>query len=116
MPFLTEPLYRDLSDGHRAVLMQDLVFTTECGRVRVRVPMGFVTDWASVPRVLWPIFPPRGPWNRAAIVHDFLCVEGDRFLADAIFRVAMRETNVPRWRKLLMYYAVRFYSWWVGGK
>lgn len=36
------------------------------------VPAGFVTDLASVPRMVWSFYPPDGPWAKAAIIHDFL--------------------------------------------
>lgn len=36
------------------------------------VPAGFVTDLASIPRLVWSIYPPDGPWVKAAVVHDFL--------------------------------------------
>jgi hypothetical protein len=96
-------------------LQQLLVFSTTCHSsigLRVSVPRGFVTDFASVPRLFWPIFPPSGKWNRAAVVHDYLCTTKtcSRFMADAVFREAMRELGVPRWRRVLMYYAVRAYS------
>ena len=38
------------------------------------IPKGFVSDCATVPWILWRFAPPFGPWNRAAVVHDFLCV------------------------------------------
>ena len=38
----------------------------------VMVPVGFVTDLASVPRALWDLFPPEGRYTEAAIVHDYL--------------------------------------------
>jgi hypothetical protein len=36
------------------------------------IPVGYVTDFASVPPILWSIFPPIGKYNRAALIHDFL--------------------------------------------
>lgn len=38
----------------------------------VLVSAGYVTDFASVPRWLWSLFPPIGKYNRAALVHDYL--------------------------------------------
>lgn len=32
----------------------------------------YVTDFASVPQILWSLIPPIGRYNRAALVHDFL--------------------------------------------
>lgn len=80
--------------------------------LKVTVPAGFQTDLASIPRLFWRIFPPMGPWNKAAVVHDFLysVPECSSFLADAIFREAMAQLKVPLWRRVVMYYAVRAYS------
>lgn len=36
------------------------------------VPAGFVTDLASIPRLVWTFYPPDGPWVKAPVVHDFL--------------------------------------------
>ena len=79
------------------------------GEVTVFVPEGFITDFASVPRPLWPIFPPAGQWCEAAVIHDYLYSTKtcSRFLADAIFRECMHQLGVPMWRRVLMYYAVR---------
>jgi len=103
----------------------------------ITVPAGFLTDFASVPKrvpltwvpkwfktalpswlgwvgrigiPLWSIFPPWGRHNKAAVLHDWL-YRGkivDRFLADAIFRYVMKELKVPFWKRVVMFYAVRF--------
>jgi hypothetical protein len=39
---------------------------------KVDVPVGFVTDFASVPKMFWSILPPSGTYTQAAIVHDFM--------------------------------------------
>jgi len=39
----------------------------------IPIPAGFVTNFASVPRILWPILPPRGKYAPATIEHDYLC-------------------------------------------
>ena len=36
------------------------------------IPAGYVTDFASVPPLLWSLFPPIGKYNRAALIHDYL--------------------------------------------
>lgn len=75
----------------------------------ITVPAGFVTDLASVPRILWPIFPPNGKYAKAAIVHDYLYSQGSvsRLYADKVFAEAMKVLRVPSWKIKLMYYAVR---------
>lgn len=79
------------------------------GGLVVTVPAGFETDFASIPRPLWSIFPPAGAWAEAAVVHDYLCglPNVSRFLGDAIFRELMARLGVPLWKRVVMYYAVR---------
>lgn len=78
----------------------------------IDVPVGYITDLASVPRALWSIFPPHGRYAKAAIVHDFLYANaiGDKAFADDVFLEAMTVLDVPRWRRLLMYWAVRLFG------
>ncbi len=82
--------------------------------VSIEIPEGFETDFASIPRILWPLFPPDGPWLEASIVHDYCYREQvpfSRFFADALFRELMARYGVPRWRRVLFYYAVRLCGW-----
>lgn len=83
------------------------------GGIRVSVPEGFVTDYASIPRPLWWLYPPDGSYALPAVVHDYLYrnCRCSRFLADAIFRDAMRSVGVPVLRRIAIYYAVRFFGW-----
>lgn len=64
----------------------------------VTVPKGFVTDLASVPRILWSVLPKTGRYAYAAIVHDYLywvqptgVVRRD---ADEILETAMKRSGV----------------------
>lgn len=77
------------------------------------VPAGFVTDFASIPRGLWNIFPPTGPYAPAAVLHDFMYVRawGTKAEADKIFRKSMKQLGVPYWKRWSMWAAVR-----IGGK
>lgn len=79
------------------------------------VPAGFVTDLASVPRILWTLLPPHGRYAKAAILHDYLLTlsrkrQLSRYEADIIFYEAMRVLNVPMWQAWLMYKAVSLYT------
>jgi hypothetical protein len=77
------------------------------------IPAGFETDLASVPRILWPFFPPYGFHLRAAIVHDYLYARRtivDRGRADAIFLAIMLRYGVRPWRARAMYLAVRLFG------
>ncbi len=90
---------------------REVVFRHGAGRAVV-VPVGTETDLASVPRWLQWLCPRLGPWDQAAVVHDYLCQKMgcSRFIADAIFREAMAALGVPLWRRVSMYYAVRLYA------
>ena len=83
------------------------------GGIEVTVPAGFETDFASIPRLLWGLYPPDGSYALPAVAHDYLyrrcgC---SRFLADAMFRDMMRAERVPLVRRMLIYYAVRCFGW-----
>lgn len=80
------------------------------------VPKGFVTDLASIPRILSPLFPKVGDNLPAAVLHDWLyskkCTEKvDRKEADIFFLNMMAKWGVKPWRRYLMYYAVRLFGW-----
>jgi hypothetical protein len=79
------------------------------------VPANFDTDLASVPRFFWRLFPPCGTYLEAAVIHDYLYVQGgngsDRKRADAIFLEAMKELNVGPVSRRLIWLAVRGFGW-----
>lgn len=37
----------------------------------ILIPLGFEMDFASIPRIFWPILDPTGPLLVASIIHDF---------------------------------------------
>lgn len=94
----------------------DHLFST--GHVTVTVPHGFRTDLASIPNALAFLYDPAGRHQQAAVFHDYLYATRKvrRFEADAIFRVAMIDSGVAKWRALTMYYAVRMFGWLAWGK
>jgi hypothetical protein len=73
------------------------------------VPVGFRTDFASVPTVFVWLIPRYGVYTKAAILHDFLCrlAPVSRADADGIFRRALRELGVSALRRWIMWAAVR---------
>lgn len=84
-------------------------------RTTVTVPEGFITDFASTPKALYSIFPPVGIYNKAAMVHDFLysgeCpLKIERAQADLFFLQAMAVLKVPKWKRKLMYFAVKLFG------
>ncbi len=109
--FATALIVRPEPDGRSWTLMEPLVYETDFATIEV--PAGTMTDFASTPRLLWPIFPPFGRYNRAAVIHDYLYRNGlaTRARADAIFLEAMKATGVATWRRVFMYLAVRAFGW-----
>lgn len=78
----------------------------------IRIPAGTITDLATVPRVLWTLFPPHGRYAKAAIVHDYLYANAinTKAWADNVFLEAMTVLGVPAWRRMTMYWAVRLFG------
>lgn len=87
----------------------------------VIVPAGFLTDGASVPRILWWLLPPWSAYSQAAAVHDYLLeyatsyhhgrqVNVTRGQADRVFRDAMRVAGIGTWPRQVMYVGVRLWG------
>lgn len=98
------------------VLTAPLVWTGTQGDTFC-VPPGFVTDFATVPRVLHWLVSPYGAYTRAAVLHDWLIETminyPDRSLrvssrdVDGIFRRVMHDLGVAWSTRWLMWAAVR---------
>lgn len=82
---------------------------------QVHIPAGYLTDGASVPRVLWASVPPWGPYGPAVVVHDQLCdswtiwkrgalVDIDREEVDRMLEEAMLALDVDSYtrRKIML--------------
>jgi hypothetical protein len=69
------------------------------------VPEFFDTDLASVPRILWAIYPPFGRYMTAAIVHDYVCRKTDIPLRHChyIFYLLMRRDGVDIFTRFMFY-------------
>lgn len=76
---------------------------------KITVPEGFRTDLASVPIPARWLIPKSGRYNQAAVLHDYLYTIQDRPRkeVDRIFLEAMGVLGVPKWKRWVMYRAVR---------
>ena len=100
---------------------------------RVVVPVGFVTDGASIPPFLWPVFGhPFEDFGKSGVLHDFLyrspliehhygdgrieLVRVSRSRADSIFRESAKVLNLPAWKRAGAWAGVRLFGWWVWRK
>lgn len=99
-----------------AELTGDLVY--EYGETRIIVPIGFRTDFASVPRIPGIYDLLGGIARAAAVVHDYLYREGlfDRKTCDDIFLAAMKDQGVCFVKRRLLYWGVRLFGgpYWKG--
>lgn len=75
----------------------------------VTVQKGFVTDFASIPRIFWSALRPDGEYAYAAVVHDYLYWEQTRSRdeADQILKMAMEDFKVGTVTAGAIYGAVR---------
>ncbi|MBK1832742.1 DUF1353 domain-containing protein [Roseibacillus ishigakijimensis] len=96
-------------DGEHWMVASPLIYERASTGEVYEVPEGFVTDFASIPRPLWPIYPKTGRYQLAAVVHDFLYWEQTttRKEADEIFLAGMIESDVPKKDRTVIYQAVR---------
>ncbi len=83
-------------------------------KMKIVVPNGFDTDFASTPWFLHRFFPPAGKYAPVAVLHDYLyrkAANCPRVLADAVFRVGMKQLGVGRIKRWIMWAAVRLFGW-----
>ena len=80
---------------------------------RITAEAGFITDFASIPRLFWSFYPKMGIHSGPAIIHDLLYINQSRTRAesDAIFLEALGVMKVPYLRRHLFYAAVRVGGW-----
>lgn len=79
------------------------------------VPSGFITDFASVPRIPLAYWLTGDSAHMSAVLHDWLCrelyPEHMTWLEAAdVFREAMEAEGVRAWRRWMMYWAVRLFG------
>jgi hypothetical protein len=104
------------------MLIDDLVFYSEEYRGRFVAPAGFQTDLASIPRVVWTLFPKVGLHDKAAVIHDAAYANAlttfheDRYarrriftaktVADTLFDEGMKAAGVKGIARWFMQHAV----------
>ena len=112
---------QQLEDGYHWRIFEP--FTYHIGEPNsdtfVSVPRGFVTDFASIPRGLWNVWPPAaGKHSKPAVIHDVCYTRGyvergqhritiSRKDADDILKEAMAVTGVNWLSRQLIYAGVR---------
>ena len=112
-----------LADGKTWYLREELGYDVdeEGSGDKVNVPVGFLTDFASVPRAFWWLLPRWGRYGNAAVIHDFLYWEQGRTRkeADRIFLEGMEVLGVSGLIRYTLFAAVRLFGWlgwWARGR
>ncbi len=115
MSRFTRPLIvSPLPDGRSWVLRQEFSYDIgyEGSGEFITIPLGFVTDFASIPRFFWNIFPKWGKYGNAAVVHDYLY--WDQFFSrektDKIFLEGMEILDVKKITRNVIYKSVRIFG------
>jgi hypothetical protein len=124
---VTDDLGQTLMRDGRVVwrLLDPLYWMADSGDTSpmITVPAGFETDLASIPRLARGLIPSSGPWQRAAVIHDWLyATQGSwglapphfkltRAQADNVFRDAMAAAGVNWITRQAMWTAVRIGGW-----
>ena len=121
-----DPLILEYIDGKKWKVVHhfDYAIGAPDGYPIVDVPAGFITDFASVPRILWNILPPTGKYGKAAVVHDRLyqdpylkmCADYPPFkvtrdFADLVLLEAMEVLEVGWLTRWVIYLGVRTGGW-----
>lgn len=80
----------------------------------VTIPYGFVTDFASVPKLFWSAISPIGKTKLASLIHDYIYVTQiyDRDFADKEFYKWLQFLQPNKYvRNKVMYYCVNFFGY-----
>lgn len=114
-----------LNDSDKSVL-NDIpgIKCTKAGMLTV--PIGYITDLASIPRLCWMFIAPFDV-ARAAVIHDILYEKINvafnagallkrspyRRVADKVFKEGMLSASpsISKWKVYSCYYAVRWFGW-----
>lgn len=118
--FLDVLIVEEISDSVFEVVDHDFRYQSDLESTNpenapwvIRVPVGFQTDFASIPRVPF-IYDALGDTaHEAATIHDFLYFSAicTRAVADNVLYEAMGVLQMPIWRRWPIYLGVRVGGW-----
>ena len=75
MSTYTKALQVELLDGKYWKVLEgfEYYFLKDDIKHTITIPEGYITDFASIPRFFHPYITPHDIYNKAAVVHDYLC-------------------------------------------
>lgn len=79
-----------------------------------KIPKGFITDFASIPRIFWNIYSPhQANTIKSAIIHDYLYTNAanvQRSYADDVFYNELLQDDVNIGQAILFWVSVRIFG------
>jgi hypothetical protein len=113
---IVEPLDKE-RDGNGLFRLDEDFWAEDEVHGPITVRAGYVTDFASIPRLARWLIPTTGRSAKAAVLHDWVLAMGvteptreQRSWAHGIFDRALRSAGCPSWRRWLMVRFVRLWS------
>lgn len=102
--------FKPFVDGRNWIVRERLTYRIGISQDSLTVPVGFVTDLASIPPALQSFIQQNGPSLLPAVVHDYLYWKQTctREQSDQILLLAMIEHAVPEAQRFAIYQAVHF--------
>jgi hypothetical protein len=102
--------FKPFVDGRNWIVRERLTYRIGISQDSLTVPVGFVTDLASIPPALESFIQQNGPSLLPAVVHDYLYWKQTctRDQSDQILLLAMIEHAVPEAQRFAIYQAVHF--------
>jgi hypothetical protein len=100
------------AEGTYWFLQSPLIYEDSASNT-VTVPVNFVTDFASIPRILWSLLPKWDGYGLPSVVHDYLYWERKgrtRRNVDQLMLSAMKDQHVEAFRRCLIYTALRLFG------
>jgi hypothetical protein len=112
--FLDALCVTEISDSVFEVAEHPFRYDSDLAARRFTVPVGFYTDFASVPRFMPLAYACLGDTaHEPAVVHDWLYYSAlsDRPTADGVLLEAMKVWGMPAWRYYPIYWGVCAGGW-----
>ena len=120
MSSFTKPLVVEVYDnGRKFKLKESFTYYREDNNKEIlEVPEGFVTDFCSIPRIFWSIYPPTGggtkrtSYGKCGVLHDaaYQFKWFDRKGCDKLFLEAMKAMGVGYITRYIFYWSVRLFG------
>lgn len=114
--FLTPLVVEVMPSGKTFKVAREFTYLWKRKSIKVHIAVGTLTDFASIPRLARVIIPKLGKHTKATVPHDAIYrdeIPGHVFTrseADLMFRDGMKDLGVVKWKRIVMWLAVRIFG------